>query len=360
MIYSSTAPNHQKRSCPVCDQEILPRKHILQCSSCKQIFHRTCVGRFTPAAYQQIGCNWKCIACIEANTTKKCSTCDASIHNNLCLSCLTESIPTPEYFTSSSPPLASDKEVNAENYDLNLEKGISFNHLNANSIRNKFDEISMLLRLNTFTAFVCTESKLELARNSVETFKIDTYTSVRHDRIREGGGTIFYFKNNVTFSKIEFSFSLPDDCEIHAYIIKIKHIRPIILVSVYNSSSVRKTDFLNALERTLASLRDFDYEKIILGDFNFNLLDKDSFTHSLFSFYKQFNLWQLIDSPTRVTEKSATLIDHIYVTNKPYFISFINTPFASSDHNLICCTRKKLRAKTGYGFINTRSFKKPR
>jgi hypothetical protein len=44
------------------------------------------------------------------------------------------------------------------------------------------------------------------------------------------------------------------------------------------------------------------------------------------------NFTQLIDTPTRVTDKSATIIDHVY-TNKPENISEINVPvYTLSDH----------------------------
>ena len=56
-----------------------------------------------------------------------------------------------------------------------------------------------------------------------------------------------------------------------------------------------------------------------------------------------YNISQLITQPTRVKEKSSTLIDHIY-TNKPENITEVNVPFYSiSDHYPVCATRKCLK-----------------
>ena len=70
-------------------------------------------------------------------------------------------------------------------------------------------------------------------------------------------------------------------------------------------------------------------------------------------------LKQLIQSPTRVTCRTLTLIDHI-LTSAPSKISqkgLINV--GVSDHQLIFCTRKMSRIKSGgaYKYLNFRSLK---
>ena len=54
----------------------------------------------------------------------------------------------------------------------------------------------------------------------------------------------------------------------------------------------------------------------------------------------EFNLSQMILSPTRVTAKSSTKIDHIY-TNRPDVVGETNVPNISlSDHYPVCATRR--------------------
>ena len=77
-------------------------------------------------------------------------------------------------------------------------------------------------------------------------------------------------------------------------------------------------------------------------------------------FCTMFGLKQIIKSPTRITCKNTSLIDHI-LASIPSRISqhgVINV--SVSDHQLIYCTRKINKIKTGgvHKHITFRSFKK--
>ena len=80
-----------------------------------------------------------------------------------------------------------------------------------------------------------------------------------------------------------------------------------------------------------------------LGDININF-NKDSIPNNFKNtkwndLVSKFGLTQLINSPTRVTKTSSSIIDHIY-TNMTEHISEIIVPFYSlSDHYPICFTR---------------------
>ena len=49
----------------------------------------------------------------------------------------------------------------------------------------------------------------------------------------------------------------------------------------------------------------------MLGDFNFNLLRENTETRHWLHITDSFNFTQLVTEPTRVTENSETLIDHV-------------------------------------------------
>ena len=63
-----------------------------------------------------------------------------------------------------------------------------------------------------------------------------------------------------------------------------------------------------------------------MGDINFDFLKHPP--KQWLDCLETFNISQLITQPTRVTENSSTLIDHIY-TNKPKNITEINVRFFS-------------------------------
>ena len=54
-------------------------------------------------------------------------------------------------------------------------------------------------------------------------------------------------------------------------------------------------------------------EVLLMGDLNINLMSSTPNSRFLESHCKELSLTQMITGPTRVTQSSATLIDHIYV-----------------------------------------------
>ena len=71
-----------------------------------------------------------------------------------------------------------------------------------------------------------------------------------------------------------------------------------------------------------------------------------------------FNLTQMVSSPTRVTDSTATLLDVIITTNANQIREVKIIESSLSDHDLVYAIlwRKKLRAKPVY--ITTRCFKR--
>jgi hypothetical protein len=90
-------------------------------------------------------------------------------------------------------------------------------------------------------------------------------------------------------------------------------------------------EFLDLLSRPAGS------EHVILGDINVDLLKSDSKEWINSAKISGYN--QLIDSPTRVTDITTSLIDHIYVSSMD-ISNFGNLDIPLSDHQLIFVSRK--------------------
>ena len=104
-------------------------------------------------------------------------------------------------------------------------------------------------------------------------------------------------------------------------------------------------DFYECLERDCDSGGDLvDIETVVLGDFNTNILKKNSLVNSLNNFMRTCGLSQLIDVPTRVTDSCASIIDLIMVTDHDKIIQSGVLGIGLSDHMPIYCTRKIKRA----------------
>ena len=70
-------------------------------------------------------------------------------------------------------------------------------------------------------------------------------------------------------------------------------------------------------------------------------------SHPLYKAYKQvisiFDLVQIIDQPTMITETSRTVLDHIITNRKENISQYGVIPVGLSDHMLIYCTRRMSR-----------------
>ena len=104
-------------------------------------------------------------------------------------------------------------------------------------------------------------------------------------------------------------------------------------------------------------------ETYILGDFNINLWQNGHYIfqkHNLlssqsvpndvknyFDFCTMFGLKQLIESPTRITCSSSSIIDHILASFPDRVTQQGILNVRLSDHQLIYCTRKITRIKIG-------------
>ena len=72
-----------------------------------------------------------------------------------------------------------------------------------------------------------------------------------------------------------------------------------------------------------------------------------------------FDLSQLVSEPTRVTQTSATIIDHVYTTNVENITECFISDFLISDDLPICVTRKinSRVSKSSHITTNYRCFK---
>jgi exonuclease III len=111
--------------------------------------------------------------------------------------------------------------------------------------------------------------------------------------------------------KIDVSF--PEFVEVYAIKLYPKFRKPVVVVSVYKPPDTDNDIFLESLDAFLYFLKSDSTQFIIMGDTNINFLSNDKASRTLKSLTKTFSLNQLISNPTRITNTSSTLIDHIFV-----------------------------------------------
>lgn len=132
----------------------------------------------------------------------------------------------------------------------------------------------------------------------------------------KGGGVGLYIKNSIN-CKVRDDLTIMDDKIFESLFVEIKCAEKTILFgTIYrspNPDSDANVIFLNYLKKCTKILNKSKKPCIIQGDLNFNLIDLDDNATSLFtdtmfddSFFPHISL------PTRITQTSATCIDHIW------------------------------------------------
>jgi len=191
-------------------------------------------------------------------------------------------------------------------------------------------------------------------------YEISGYDLRPNDRIsgKKGGGCCTYIRQDCSVSELKIDVAFPNNTEVYIYKFKAPYTRPIIYVSVYNPPNVCKNEFLLAfVDCLLTHLTPIRPEIIMMGDFNINLLSKDNYTLKCNNICAFFNLSQLIDSPTRTTEVSKTLIDHVYVSKSTPICKSGAFSLTHSDHYCIYTVRKSKASSFPSRILKSRGLK---
>jgi len=105
--------------------------------------------------------------------------------------------------------------------------------------------------------------------------------------------------------------------EICATKLHIKKIKLIVLC-IYRAPTGNLKQFYNLLENTLNHLLQLNTTYLICGDLNINFSIRSKDTLKLETLMNTFNLTQVVDFPTRITNNNGTLIDIIFVDTSLY------------------------------------------
>ena len=299
------------------------------------------------------------------------------VHKNeatyVCLSCkrisrvnYLDQLPFAEVsFTEHSP-----EEPNTSNLDIDIEEhltstdiranfmqsGLHFLHLNIHSLLPEIDELRLIANKTNAAVIGIFESTLDKSVLDGEV-GIDGYEIKRCDRGRHGGGVACYIRKDLVFNPRE-NFST--DIENIFFDIQLPKSKPILVGVVYWPPTT--SHFLDKPTLAISKTNNFDNQEVyILGDLNINLNNKNDSSNGI-KRYKEFcslhGLKRIIETPTRTTDRSSSLLDHI-LTNSFSKISQQGVlDLGLSDHRLIYCTRKTTRTKIHeHTYVNIRTLK---
>ena len=223
-------------------------------------------------------------------------------------------------------------------------------HLNINSLRNKFLQLTELVEKN-LDVLLISETKLDSSFTTAQ-FVIDGYhTPFRHDRNGKGGGLICFINENIICNRLEVE-SIPNDIEIMFIELNLRN-HKWLLVSTYRPPNQCPEYFVKYITQTVSKL---NYDNVvILGDVNLepnnNQLEPLRTDLDLHNLIKEPTCFKSIDNPT--------CIDHIWVNQKNRFINSNTFETGLSDfHKMTITTLKASVPKRSPKIISYRDYKR--
>lgn len=187
-------------------------------------------------------------------------------------------------------------------------------YTNAQSLMAHKDEIQhqIMKKLNP-AVIALSESRL-IAEISNSEINVTGYSVVRCDaENRNTGGVALYVRDDVKYEII-----LLKKLERNAWCVAIeleeKMFKGVVML-IYHSPSASHGEFIGFLEEIVEELT-IKKECIILGDFNIDCMTGSFYTNKLMATMQSLGMKQYVDTPTRVTENSKTIIDLVFANKE--------------------------------------------
>jgi len=182
--------------------------------------------------------------------------------------------------------------------------------------------------------------------------KIEDYVLYRSDRTSRGHRVATYVSAFLDSEHVIPSIG-PVNFECLFVKVTLHANKNLTIGNIYRPPSA-PSDSMMCILSTINS-REKHNELIILGDFNRNWLDRSSVNDT--NLLGSLNLCQLINVPTRVDQRSSSLLDWILVTNPERIITSGVLSDCLSDHSIIYCVWKIKIPSAPPKYIMSRQYK---
>ena len=161
-------------------------------------------------------------------------------------------------------------------------------------------------------------SETKVNENTSANLNIPGYAFVNVNSKTRTGGVGMYVSNELEFSRrndLDISDDGIESCWIELARTAQKNV---VIGCVYRHPKGNRELFHNILKKQLEQLNTKGHEVLVVGDLNENLLkyNEDKQTSEYLDMLLTLGFMPIITKPTRITDHTATLIDHIY-TNTP-------------------------------------------
>ena len=211
------------------------------------------------------------------------------------------------------------------------QKGLQLSHLNIRSLNNKKDDVELFLKMYPYDILSISETWLNDCTNS-NLMNIPKYNFERKDRASPGGGIGCYIIKGLPYVR---RFDLESD-SVECMWIELKHSKHApYLIGIFYRKPEGSVSVLNFLEEQIERASLLSNNIIVMGDFNCNMLTENNLSDKVKEICDLYCMSQLIQSPTRITPFSSTLIDLILVSKCLGSLTSGVQSLGLSDHSLV-------------------------
>ena len=178
----------------------------------------------------------------------------------------------------------------------------------------------------------------EAWKTNVNTYKylMENYQFVNKESEYRAGGIVIYIKENIHWKEIKYERKTENyDILIISFKNNIKN--NIILIAVYRHISTDPNKFRKEISEDIDIIKKNHKNKsiIIVGDMNIDIT-KDEYRNQKYLYEIELKgLKQIVKEPTRITEKSKSLIDHVFMDmERKLNYKIENFKIDYGDHNI--------------------------
>jgi exonuclease III len=197
----------------------------------------------------------------------------------------------------------------------NIHNSLSLFHQNIRGLKYKIDKLTCTLASGDLSPHIICFSENHLCENNILMTKPNDYYLASNFARQSytAGGVCTLIKLNLVSDVIHLTrYCIEKVIEACAAHIKVGS-HSIILLCIYRSPSGNFGEFLGQLDLILKCLYKPKFETIICGDFNVNFLIDSSLVQQLNLLMQSYNMFHIVDFPTRTTKGSSTAIDNIFI-----------------------------------------------
>ena len=199
----------------------------------------------------------------------------------------------------------------------NNESNFTILHINARSLSRNFDNISDFLSTLSPSFSIIAISETWINGQPIIPYHLSGYTFLHSDReTGRGGGVALFVKDNIKHSRRfdDYNICIDASCEYLLIDCFISVNSKFTVGVMYRKPNSDIDNFFNFYNEVLDKICKGKQNVIITGDFNIDILPENlsNSSDTFININSSYGSQNLIKIPTRITNRSSTLIDNIF------------------------------------------------